>query len=428
MSFNPPRTTTEARRAQPSPIPPSRALRNKRSERSVLAVGLDAGAAHTRCVIGVVEDSVLRLLGYGESPSEGWTKGRIGDQRAVSESMLRAVREAESMAEISVESAVVGIGGPTVRGADSRGLTDIGRPREVEQRDVNRAVERASHVQLQEDRMILQLFTQEFSVDGRNGHRDPRKIVGTRLEANIHLLTTSEQEHTCLVGAANQAHLEVEETVFEPIAACYAAAMPDERREGLALIDIGAHSTQLVAYYGDALVLAWSLPVSGDHFTRDIARGLHTTFEDAALLKSEYGCALLGLTGDNIFIEVPQPGDREAREAPRRVLNQILEARAEEMFRYVRRELARVAMDQALAGGVLLTGGEAHLNGLCDMAERVLNCQARNGLAIGIADWPEELADPSWTTVAGLAMYSARLKIRGELERRANGLLGRIFR
>jgi cell division protein FtsA len=394
----------------------------------VYAVGLDAGAASTRCVIGVVEDSCLRLLGFGVAPSQGWIKGRIGDQRAVAASLLAAVQEAERVAQTPVESVVVGIGGPTVRGANNRAAIEVGRPRELEQRDVNRAVEKAGLVLLQEDRMVLQLFPQDFVVDDHPGHRDPRRMIASRLEANVHLLTASAQEHHALIGAVNLAHLAVEESVFEPIAACYAAALPEERREGLALVDFGAHSTQLVAYHGEALLLAWSLPVGGDFFTRDVARGLHATFEDAQLLKAEYGCAILGLTGDNIYIEVPSPGDREPREAPRRMLNQILEARAEELFRLIRRELARVGMDQALMGGVLLTGGEARLNGMCDMAERVLNCQARKGLAIGIEHWPEELADPAWTTSAGLAMYSARLKLRHELERRATGLLGRIFR
>ena len=136
----------------------------------------------------------------------------------------------------------------------------------------------------------------------------------------------------------------------------------------------------------------------------------------------------MGLTADNSLIEVPSPEEREAREAPRRLLNQILEARAEELFRLVRRELTRVGMEQALMGGVVLCGGGAHLSGLCDMAERILNCQARNGLAQGIRDWPEELDDPVWTTAAGLMMYSAKLKVRDEAQQRAAGFLGRMLR
>ncbi|MEO7650005.1 MAG: cell division protein FtsA [Bryobacteraceae bacterium] len=397
------------------------------SVKPVYAVGVDAGSARTRCAIGLVEEKCLRLIGYGDTESDGWMKGRIADQQAVSQSILRAVRAAEKLAEATAHSATVGVGGPTVRGSNSRAAIEFGRPREVEHRDVTRATERAARVQMHEDRMLLQVCLQDFVVDDHPGHRDPRKMIASRVESNVHLITASTQEHSCLVTAMNQAHLTVEETVFEPAAACYAAVVPEERREGIALVDIGAHSTGLVAYYGVALQIASSIPVCGDHFTKDIARGLCTTYEDAVRLKEEYGCAVLGLTSDNSLIEVPSPEAREPREAPRRLLNQILEARAEELFRYVRTELGRVGMDHALMGGLVLTGGAARLNGMCDMAERVLNCQARYGLAKEIQDWPEDLEDPVWTTAAGLLMYSAKLRARDEAAKRSVGLLGRML-
>jgi cell division protein FtsA len=394
----------------------------------VYAVGLDAGSLRTRFAIGVLEPPGLRLIGFGETDSEGWTKGRIADQRAASDSILRAVREAEAMAEVTVETAVAGMGGPTVRGANSRAAIEVGRKREIEHRDVTRVIEHASRVQLHEDRMMLQACLQDFVIDDHPGHRDPRGMIASRIEANMHLITASVQEHDCLVTAMNQAHLAAEETIYEGLAACYGAVLPEERREGIALLDIGAHSSELAVYYGESLQLASSIPICGDHFTKDIARGLCTTYEDAVRLKEEYGCAVLGLTSDSSLIEVPSPEDRGAREAPRRLLNQILEARAEELFRLVRRELARVGMDQALMGGIVLSGGGALLNGMCDMAERVLNCQARNGLALGIRDWPEDIDDPVWTTAAGLMMYSAKLKTREMAQQRAAGFLGRMLR
>src|SRR5580704_11068181 len=309
------------------------------------AVGLDAGSSATRFVIGLLEPSGLRAIGIGEAESQGWVKGRIADQRAASDSILRAVRDAEASAQITVESAVAGVGGPTVRGANSRATIEVGRKREIEQRDVTRVIEHSSRVQLHEDRMMLQACLQDFMVDDHPGHRDPRGMVASRIEANMHLITASVLEHDSLVMAMNQAHLAAEETVYEGIAACYAGILPEERREGIALLDIGAHSSELAVYYGESLQLASSIPIGGDHFTKDVARGLYTSFEDAVRLKEEYGCAVLGLTADYSLIEVPSPEDRGAREAPRRLLNQILEARAEELFRFVRRELARVGMD-----------------------------------------------------------------------------------
>jgi cell division protein FtsA len=376
-------------------------------------------------VICLLEDSRLRFLGCGEAVSAGWAKGRIVDQNAVTASILEAVREAEHQAQVSIEGAVVGVGGPSVRGANSRGVIDFGRPREIEQRDVNRAVERSTRVQMQEDRMVLQLFPQDFVVDDHPGHRDPRKMLGWRLEANVHLITASAQEHASLITAVNQAHLLVEETVFEALAACYAAILADERREGIAVLDIGAQSSQFAVFYGDSLLLGCSLAVCGDHFTRDVARCLHISYEDAALVKQEFGAASAEDTAESSWIELPSPDHRETR---RRTLNQILQARAEEMFRHVRREIVRIGMERALISGIVLTGGGSKLPGMCDIAERILECQARKGLVLGVRDWPDEIPGPVWTVAAGLAMYSAKLKEQSEQERQSVGLLGRMLR
>ena len=388
------------------------------------AVGLDAGSACTRCVICRLEDNRLRFMGCGSVPSQGWAKARIADQTAVSECMLAALREAERNAQVSVEGAVVGVGA-TVRGANCGGLHDLGRVRTVEQRDVNRAVERARRVLLPEGLMILQMFPQDFLVDGHPGHRDPRKMIAGQIEANVHLVMTSQREHECLVTAVNQAHLAVEETVFEALAACYAGVLPDDRREGAAVLDIGAQSAELVVYYGDALQLAASLPISGDHFTRDVARGLSIGFEDAAALKHEFGCAKADVTAENSFVEVPS---REDRDVARRTMNCILESRALDLFQMVQRELARVSMEGALMGGMYLCGGGARLEGMCEIAEEVLKCRVCNALPVGIQDWPDDLCDPAWTTVAGLAMYSAKLKSQHELQRQSYGLLGKILK
>jgi cell division protein FtsA len=394
----------------------------------IYAAGLDAGSRATRLVVCILEQGRLRLVGCGAAESHGWQKGRIADQKAAADSMVAALREAEAAAGVSVDSVVVGMGGQTLRGANGRGVVDLGHEREVDQRDVNRVFNRASRVQLHEDRMVLQLFPQDFVIDDQPGHSDPRHMLATRLELQVHLVTSSVQEHNSLVGAVNQAHLAVEETVFEGLAGCYAAVLPEDRREGIAVVDIGADSTELAVYYGDAMQLASTIRVSGDHFTRDLAQGLCLSFEDAERVKVEYGSAVAEACADNVLVEVPTPENRENRHVQRKFLNQILEARSRELFQFVRAELARVGMDRALLGGVFLTGAGARLPELCDVAERVLQCQARYGLAVGIQDWPEEMRDPEWTTAAGLAMYSAKLKVKADEERESAGWLGRMLR
>ena len=392
------------------------------------AVGLDVGSSRTRCVVCVLEDDMMRYLGHAENPSAGWSKGRISDATAVTEVIRRTVTQAERNAQVIVEAAVVGVGGSAVEGANSRGLYEFGRPREIDPGDLNYAVELASKVRLNEDRLVMQVAPQDFTVDGRAGFRNPRGVVCSRLEAHVHVVTAAVHEHQTLINTVHQASIGVEETMFEPAAAAYSAVMSDERARGVAIVDVGGQSTDVVVYDGDALLRASSIPISADHLTRDVAYGLTVSFEDAESLKREYGCAILGLTSDNSLIEVPSAEGRAPREAPRKLLNEILEARAEELFLYVRNELSRVGMEQQLLEGIVLTGGGALLNGMCDVAEKVVNCPARNGLPLGMRDWPDEINDAAWCVAAGLAMYSAKLKTRKEWKRNVPGLMNLVLR
>jgi cell division protein FtsA len=204
--------------------------------------------------------------------------------------------------------------------------------------------------------------------------------------------------------------------------------LPEGRREGIAVVDIGAQSSELVIYYGDAMHLASAIPVCGDHFTRDLAQALHLSFDDAETLKLHFGYAVSDDVAENVHVELPTPEDRPRRDAPRRLVSRILEARAVELFRFVRGEFARVGMDRALIGGVFLTGAGAKLAGLCDVAESVLECQTRFGWTEGIRDWPGELNDPEWCTAAGLAMYSAKLKQQIQFQRESASWLGRMLK
>lgn len=399
----------------------------------MLAVGIDAGSAHARCLVLGVEKECLRYLGHGEQVSRGWSKSRLADQEAVAESIRWAVREAESVARMQIESAVMGLGGSGVGGGPAQWTYELGRPRRLELADLEYAIRRASRVQMEADRLLLQVFPQDFAVDGRAGFRNPRGMSAELLAAHVHLVTASEQEHQCLVNALHAAHLGVEETVFEPMAAALASLSQQERAQSVALMDIGLQSTDFVVYQGTSLVLTTSVPMGGEHFTRDLVAGLdhvvgmQVSHDDAELLKRQYGCALVGLTSDTSLVEVPAPDGRPSREASRRVLNMILESRGEDLFEQIRGHLQR-ALGKLPLDVMLLSGGGARLAGLVDLAERELRCQARIALPVGIADLPESLYDPTWTTAAGLAMYSARLKVRQENTRRAPGFLGLMFR
>ena len=310
------------------------------------------GSSRTRCVICALQGDHLRCLSYGLAVSSGWTKGRITDQDAVAESIRAAVADAERGAKVSVEAATLGIGGRAIHGAQGRGLYEFGRPREIDADDLAYAVELGADVALERDRMILHVAPQDFILDGRAGFRQPTKGVCSRLEANVHLVTGSTQEHQALIASAHLAHLPVEETVFEPMAAAYACVGPEERARGVAIVDIGLESSGLVVYDGEKLILASSIPVTADHFTRDIAWMLKVDYEDAESLKQQYGCAMLGLTAESTLIEIPSPEGRPPREAHRSELIDVLDARADQLFGFVRAEIQRAGMDRSLLEGV----------------------------------------------------------------------------
>jgi cell division protein FtsA len=397
------------------------------ASKSKLAVGLDLGSTATRVLICGVEEDGIKFLGHGQTPVQAWNRSRLIDQEALAGSIRLALQEAEQRAQASPESAVVGVGG-SVTGVNTRGLYEFGRRRPIEPDDLRYAVELGARVRLEEEREILQICPQDFTLDGRAGYHNPKGISCARLEANVHVVTTSAQEHQGLIAAVHQAHLAVEESIFEGIAAAYAAVLPADRARGVAVIDIGAQSTHLAVYDGDALLLATAIPLGADHFTRDISWLLKVNYEDAENLKREYGCAVTSAVSDHSLIEIPSPEGRAPREAARHQLNEILEARAEEIFERVYEEVLRVGMEQSLLEGAILTGGGALLPGMCDVAERVINCQARNGLASGIEDWPQELDTPIWATAAGLAMYSGRLKVKRDWKRTTAGVPGLVLK
>jgi cell division protein FtsA len=404
------------------------------SAKTTYAVGLDAGSRTTRVVICVLERGRMRFLGAGSAPSEGWVKSRIADQLAAAHSIRMAVAEAQMMAGVNVESAVVGMAGQTIRNANRRGAMELPYMREIEPADVDRVVKRAWKTRMEEDRMILQLYPQDFVVDGRAGHRNPERMLADCLVLNVHLATVSIQEHNALVGAVNLASLMVEESVFEPHAAFYAAVRPEDRREGIAVLDIGAESSSMVVYYGDSIQLACTvqnsngMQICADSFTRDLAHAMYLSFEDAELVKLEFGSASPQSCSGNVLVELPGPQERERRQARLKNVNIVLESRARELFQLVSEELAQVGMDRALTGGLYVCGGGAQLSGLLDLADKELGCQARFGVPSGIRDWPEELMTPQWTTAAGLSMYSAKIKEKNEWRRENAGWLGKVLR
>lgn len=396
------------------------------AKRVELAAGLDLGSNWTRLVVVSLENGLVRYAAHAAALSRGWHRGQIADQNAVASSVRQVAEACSRRTGQPVVSAVVGAGGPGVRCRQGRGVYEFGPRRRVQAEDLAQALKFAAKTPLEQDRLLLQVLPQDFTLDGRPPMPHPINVECERLEAHALLITASRQEHQALVSAVQQADLQVEETVFEAMAAAYASILPEERAGGVALLDIGAHASNTVIYDGDSMLFAAGLPVSGDHFTHDIFVVHGVSYEEAERLKLGYGCAHASASGDNIVIGLPGEGGRAGKEISRRSLVETLEARADQLFEIIEKCRRQHARDLSLGEGLVLCGGGALLDGMVQEAERILGCPARLGLAQGILDWPEELCSPVWTTAAGLAMYSARLQYRRDGSG-GPGLLG-LFR
>lgn len=383
-------------------------------------VGLDVGSTKTSALIAEVTEEQVKFLALGAAESKGLRKGLIVNLDATVSSIRRAVEEAEGVAGVPVESALVGVAGSHVRGVDSRaGITLGNRPRDIDREDVRHAVDAARNISLPEDREVLHVLPHEFIVDAQDGIRDAIGMVGQRLEANVHLVTSSATATQNLVTAANRAGILISDTVLEPLASAESCLTQDERDLGCCLLDIGGGTTELLVYGGGVVRHTGAVAIGGDHFTNDLAVGLRTPIPEAERIKRRHGCAAAALLREDASFEIASVGDRPPRTIFSRMLTDIIEPRTQEFLALIRDELQRAGLIGQIPAGLVLAGGGARLNGLVEVAENAFHLPVRIAEPRGLADLPEQVAQPEYATVVGLVLYGARAR-RTQSQRSGN--------
>ncbi|HEY3176366.1 MAG TPA: cell division protein FtsA [Candidatus Polarisedimenticolia bacterium] len=398
----------------------------RRNDRFV--VGLDIGTTKICCIIAEKkDDGGLDIVGIGCSTSRGLRKGVVVNVDQTVEALKSAVEEAELMAGVGVERAFVGVAGGHIKGFNSRGVIAIpGRDREVTHMDVDRVIESARAVQLPADRAIFHSVPQDFILDDQDGIRDPIGMNGSRLEANVHIVTGAISTITNITNCVNRAGVEVAEPVLEQLAAADAVLTADEKELGVALVDIGGGTTDLAIFKRGAICHTAVLPTGGEHFTNDIAVGLRTPNPEAERIKVKYGCALAGMVDDEQTIEVPSFGGRKPRVLLRHILCEILQPRTEEIFNLLQDEIVRAGYESSLTSGIVVTGGGAILEGVPEIAEQVFDLPVRRGAPMGVGGLTDGIASPIYSTVVGLAMYGAASPAQLEKLSVPTYLLGKV--
>ncbi|MGA3051990.1 MAG: cell division protein FtsA [Chitinispirillaceae bacterium] len=372
-----------------------------------IIAGLDIGTTKIACIIcDVSAGAEPKIIGVGVSRSDGLRKGVVVNIDKTVQSIQKAVEEAELMAGIDVDAVWVGIAGDHIRAINSRGVVAISRPQnEISEIDVIRAVDAAKAVSIPMDREILHVIPQEFVVDDQKGIKDPVGICGVRLETQVHIITGAVTSAQNIYRSVNKAGLKVIDLVLEPLASCYATLDMDEKELGVALIDMGGGTTDVAIYFDESIRHTAVIGLGGKNVTSDIAIGIRTPIERAEEIKKQYGCAYSALVKGTDFISVPGVGGREQREVSRAVLASIIEPRIEEILSLVLREIRKTEFCDMLGAGIVLTGGAALMDGIKELAEKVLELPVKIGVPAGFGGLTEAARTPIHATGVGLCLY-----------------------
>jgi cell division protein FtsA len=390
-------------------------------------VGLDVGTSKVCCVVGEgLDDGSLDIVGIGVSESRGIKRGVVVNLEAAVDSIKKAIEEAELMAGVEIDSVHVALSGPHIKGFNSRGVIAVaGKNREITRDDVRRAIDAAKAVALPSGREILHVLPQDFVVDEQDGIGAPVGMTGARLEVNVHVVTGAASSTQNIIACVNRAGVTVADTVIEQLAASDAVLTADEKELGVALVDIGGGTADVAIFERGSLWHTGVVAVGGDHFTNDIAVGLRTPIPDAEKLKRKSGCALSSMVDEEATIEVASVGGRKPRLMARRILSEILQPRAEEIFHLVWDEIRRAGYEKTLHSGIVLTGGGAILEGMPEIAEQIFDLPIRRGYPIGVGGLADHVGSPTFGTPVGLVLYAHRNRMP-EAVRVGAGTFGRM--
>ncbi|MDI6785546.1 MAG: cell division protein FtsA [bacterium] len=374
-------------------------------------VGLDIGTSKVCAVIGEEgEDGQVEIVGVGCTPSNGLRKGVVVNIDSTIRAIEGAISEAELMAGVDVNSCYVGIGGSHIKGLNSHGVIAISRGREVSQSDVNRVMDAAKAVAIPLDREVIHILPQQYIIDGQDGIKDPIGMSGVRLEVETHIVTGALASAQNIVKSVNRAGLGVEDIVLMPLASSNAILSEDEKELGTVLVDIGGGTTDIAIFVEGSIWHTEVLSIGGNNVTKDISIGLRTPIVEAERLKVKYGSALASTVNSEDEVEVTGVGGRKNRSIPKKVLTEIIEARMEEIFNLINREIRMTGYENLISTGIVLTGGGSMLKGISELAERIFDRPIRLGMPQSVGGLVDIVNNPAYTTAVGLVFYGMRSK------------------
>lgn len=391
-----------------------------------LVVGLDIGTSKIMVVVAeVTTEGQLKLAGLGVAPSNGLKRGVVVNIDATVQSITQALKEAEEMAECRIARVSTGITGSHIRGINSSGMVAI-KDREVTPSDVARVLETAKAINISTDQRLLLVQPQEFIIDGQDV-KEPIGMSGIRLEAKVHIVTGAQTAAENIIKCVRRCGLEVDELMLNPLASSQAILTDDERELGVALVDIGAGTTDVAIFSGGAIRYTAVIPVAGDLITSDIAMALRTPTKDAEQIKVESGFAKQLLADPHAQLEVPSLGDQGPRMLGKQALAGVIEPRVEEIFALVQHVIRESGYEEVLSSGIVITGGSALMPGMVELGEDIFLKPVRRGIPKYKGHLSELVAQPRASTVMGLLEAARVGRMRGHKIAQKTGTVQSAF-
>ena len=391
-----------------------------------LVVGLDIGTAKVMVVVAeVMPGGELKLAGFGVAPSSGLKRGVVVNIDATVQSIQQALREAELMADCKITRVYTGITGSHIRGLNSSGMVAV-KDKEVTPADVARVVETAKAINISTDQRLLLVEPQEFVIDGQDV-REPIGMNGLRLEAKVHIVTGAQSAAENILKCVRRCGLDVEQLMLNPLASSLSVLTDDERELGVAVVDIGAGTTDVAIFTNGAIRHTAVIPIAGDLITSDIAMALRTPTKDAEEIKVEAGFAKQLLTDAESQVEVPGLGDRGPRMLSRQALAGVIEPRVEEIFSLVQQVIRESGYEEVLSSGIVLTGGSAVMPGMMELGEDIFLKPVRRGLPQYSGGLADMVALPRAATVMGMLEEARLARVRGFKVAKKNSSMKNAF-
>ena len=377
-----------------------------------LIVALDIGTAKVMVVVAEVQaGGGLKLAGLGMAPSNGLKRGVVVNIDATVQSIQQALKEAELMADCKITRVFTGITGSHIRGINSSGMVAV-KDREVTPADVARVVETARAINISTDQRLLLVAPQEFVIDGQDV-KEPIGMSGIRLEAKVHIVTGAQSAAENIIKCVRRCGLEVEQLLLNPLASSAAVLTQDEKELGVALVDIGAGTTDVAIFTGGAIRHTAVIPIAGDLITSDIAMALRTPTKDAEDIKVESGYAKQLLADPEQQVEVPGLGDRSPRMLSKQALAGVIEPRVEEIFQLVQQVIRESGYEEVLSSGIVLTGGSCVMPGMVELGEDIFLKPVRRGVAQYRGPLADMVSQPRAATVMGQLEEARNARLRG---------------